>query len=74
MAQYSRMRDFALPAITSLKARLAVASREQNGRVLRKATSPGSSICRLRIHAENSAFNRVDGASTTLSTSYRKSW
>lgn len=31
MAQCSRMRDFALPAITSLKARLAVASREQNG-------------------------------------------
>lgn len=31
MAQYYRMRDFALPAIRSMKARLAVASRLQSG-------------------------------------------
>ncbi|KVM61880.1 hypothetical protein WJ58_03580 [Burkholderia ubonensis] len=31
MAQYFRMRDFAVPAIAALKARLAVASRLQNG-------------------------------------------
>ncbi|EIN00475.1 hypothetical protein WQE_13721 [Paraburkholderia hospita] len=31
MAQYYRMRDFALPAISALKARLAIASRLQNG-------------------------------------------
>ncbi|MFM0619772.1 hypothetical protein PQR37_37575 [Paraburkholderia nemoris] len=31
MAQYFRMRDFAVPAIAAMKARLAVASRLQNG-------------------------------------------
>ncbi|MFP3506129.1 hypothetical protein [Burkholderia sp. SIMBA_062] len=31
MSQYFRMRDFAIPAISALKARLAAASRRQNG-------------------------------------------
>ncbi|MGY6241570.1 hypothetical protein ACW910_29515 (plasmid) [Burkholderia ambifaria] len=34
MAQYFRMRDFAVPAIAALKARLAVAARLQNGQEL----------------------------------------
>ncbi|MGC2971855.1 hypothetical protein [Paraburkholderia aspalathi] len=47
MAQYFRMRDFALPAIGAMKARLSVASRIQNGQdvprdLVQEANSLGS--------------------------------